>query len=112
MNLAPTPVHDFIDVEDVVEGIINLSQHSARGIYELGTGRETSNNEVKIIVEEITGKKANVNIVGELRDYDIDHDWVSLNYKARGYGWLAKKTLEQSIKEQVDYVKRTGKKSN
>ena len=104
VNFVPEPAHDFIDVEDVVAGIINLSSHRARGIFELGSGRKYTNRQVLEIVEKVTGKKANVNIVGQLRLYDND-DWVSSNFRARSYGWLPKKTLEQSITEQVkDYL--------
>lgn len=105
VNLDPKPTHDFIDVEDVVEGMINLSSNSAKGIYQLGTGVKTSNGEVLKLVEGATGKKIKVNIVSNLRPYD-NEDWVSNNFKARSYGWLPKKTLKQSIEEMVDAYKR------
>jgi UDP-glucose 4-epimerase len=100
INFVPGPKHDFIDVEDVVDGIINLSSHSARGIYELGTGKSYSNQEVLDIVEKATGKKANVNIVSTMRPYDTQ-EWVSTNFRSRSFGWYPKKTLEQSIVEMV-----------
>lgn len=100
INFVPEPTHDFIDVTDVVDGILNLSSHSAKGIFELGNGRQYTNYEVLEIVEKVTGKKANVNLSARLRDYD-NESWISTNFKSRGYGWLAKKTLEQSIKEMV-----------
>lgn len=101
MDFVPEPIHDFIDVEDVVSGILNLSTHGAKGIFELGSGVSHTNQEVLELVEKITGKKANINRVSQLRDYD-NKDWVSQNYRARMYGWLAKKTLEQSITEMVE----------
>lgn len=100
VNFVPEPTHDFIDVEDVVDGIINLSQNKAKGIFELGTGISTTNAEVLRLVEEATGKKANINVVKSLRDYD-NEQWVSKNYKSRGWGWIPKKSLKQSISEQV-----------
>jgi nucleoside-diphosphate-sugar epimerase len=102
MNFVKEPCHDFIDVSDVVSGMINLSQNSAGGIFELGSGVSTSNQQVLEIVEKVTGKKANVNIVGSMRQYDTKN-WVSQNYRARSFGWLPKKTLEQSITEMVEY---------
>lgn len=100
VNFVPSPVHDFIDVSDIISGILNLSQHSAKGIFELGTGKQYTNQQVLEIVEKATGKKANINIVDRLRDYD-NENWRSINYRARSYGWLPKKSLEQSIKEMV-----------
>lgn len=103
--LDKTPVHDFIDVEDVVAAIKNLSDNGLKGVFEIGTGHKYTNENVLRLVEKVTGKKANVKEVGKLRDYDNDK-WVSNNFRARGWGWMPTKTLEQSIKEMVeDYVK-------
>ena len=90
VNFVPNSVHDFIDVEDVVDGILNLSDNRARGIFELGSGIKYTNQEVLKIVEKATGKKANINVVNSLRSYD-NMDWVSQNFKARGYGWVPKR---------------------
>lgn len=105
VNFVPEPTHDFIDVEDVVAGILNLSRLGTRGIFELGSGKKYSNQEVLNLVELVTGKKANINKVNRIRAYD-NANWVSNNFRARGYGWLPQKSLERSIKEMVkEYVK-------
>lgn len=100
VNLVPDATHDFIDVEDVVNGILSLSEHRAKGVFELGTGVKHSNLQVLRLVEKVTGKKVNVNFIDGLRPYD-NEDWVSTNFKARGFGWLPMKSLEQSITEMV-----------
>ncbi len=109
VNFTPSPSHDFIDVEDLVSGVLTLVSHRARGIFELGTGQKYTNQQVLEIVERLTGKKANINLVEKLRDYDNDN-WVSTNFRARGYGWMPKKTLEQSIGEQIKDFEETKKK--
>jgi len=101
MPFVPDATHDYIDVEDVVDGMLTLSRRHAKGIFELGTGKSYSNQEVREIVEEATGKKANVYLVKNMRSYDSE-DWVSKNFSARAYGWEPKKTLKQSIKEMVE----------
>lgn len=98
MDFVAEPVHDYINVNDVAEGIISLAQHSARGIFELGTGVSTSNQQVLNLIEKRLGKKANINKVQSMRDYD-NEEWVSTNFKSRIYGWLPKKSLEQTIDE-------------
>lgn len=103
INFVPNAVHDWIDVDDLVEGIISLSEHGARGIYQLGTGKGTTNQEVLNLVEEVTGNKIKINIVDRMRAYD-NQEWVSNNYKARGFGWLPKKTLKDSIKEMYESI--------
>lgn len=100
INLVPNATHDFIDVEDVVSGTLDLSQHGARGIYQLGTGIKTTNLEVLRLVEKVTGKPILYKEISSMRAYDNDN-WVSNNFKARSYGWLPKITLEQSIERMV-----------
>ena len=102
VNFVPGPSHDYIDIADVIEGVMALSSRGVRGIFELGTGRSYTNQEVLDIVEEETGKKANINIVNQMRNYDYDN-WVSNNYKARGYGWLPKVELRTSIRNIIAY---------
>lgn len=100
VNFVPTATHDYIDVQDVVSAIIQLSKRSVHGIFELGLGNMVSNQEVLELVEKTTRKKANINIVESLRPYD-NTDWFSTNYKARSWGWLPKVTLKDSIKSMV-----------
>lgn len=104
MDFVEEPVHDFIDVEDVVSGILALSKNRQKGIFELGTGVATSNLEVLHTVEQVTGKKANVRRVKNMRTYDYT-DWFSVNFKARSYGWMPKKTLKDSVTEMVEAYK-------
>lgn len=106
MNFVPEPVHDFIDVEDLVDGIFFLRDRKAKGIFELGNGEQYSNQEVREIVEDVTGKKANVKEVRNMRGYDTT-DWMSRNPRAKNMGWMPKKTLRQSIEEMVEDYERT-----
>ncbi len=105
LNFVPEPTHDFIDVQDVAGALIHASEHSLRGIFEVGTGKQYTNQEVLKLVEKITKKKANINITTSLRPYDTKN-WFSTNYKLRGWGWFPKKTLEQSILEMVKVYER------
>lgn len=100
MNFVKDSTHDFIDVEDVVDGILNLSQNGARGIFELGTGKSYTNDQIRMLVEKVTQKKANINLVKSLRDYDTDN-WESTNFRSRSWGWQPRKTITDSIKEMI-----------
>ncbi len=97
MEFVPDATHDYIDVEDVITGLMILSKIEARGIYEFGNRLAISNEEVRRLVEEITGLKANIVSVTGMREYD-NHDWcckVPNNY------WQPTKSLRQSITEMV-----------
>jgi nucleoside-diphosphate-sugar epimerase len=101
MPFVSSPTHDYINVDDLTDGIINLSNNKAQGIFELGTGIATTNREVLNIVEALTHKKANVEDVGSLRAYDSEL-WISQNFSSWKYGWKPKKSLELSILEMID----------
>lgn len=103
MDFVPGATHDFIDVDDVVAALQNLTDHKLHGIFELGWGKQYTNQQVLKLVEKITGKKANIHVVDSMRSYD-NPKWVSTNFKSRSWGWLPTKSLEQSITEMVkDY---------
>jgi len=108
VDFVPEPRHDYIDVQDVVSGILKLSTAKARGIFELGNSFPVSNAEVLKLVEETTDRKVNISLVDSIRSYDSD-DWYSRNYKLKNlYNWIPCISLRQSIKAMVeDYVKRT-----
>ncbi len=100
------PVHDFVFVEDVVDGIIKLSQKSAKGIFQLGTGIKTSNQKVLELVQKCTGCKAHVRLVESMRPYDNKH-WKANNMTAKKLGWnyiSFDKGLKITIK---DYIKNS-----
>ena len=109
MNFVGEPVHDYIFIDDVVDGIISLSEHGARGIYQLGTSVQTTNQQVLSLIEEISGKKAKINKVDSMRAYD-NKDWASYNFKARSFGWLPKVKLREGLEKVVaDYIKNPDK---
>jgi len=94
-----SPRHDYIDVEDVIDGLLTLSRAGAKGIYELGTGKSYSNLEVLHIIEKITGKKANIK-PGKARAYD-SKDWVSRDLSARKYHWAPKIKFRETLDKMV-----------
>ena len=99
MTFNPYPVHDFVDVEDVVDGLITLAGKQFTGIIEFGNGRPVTNQEVREIVEKTCGKKANAKVVSDkLREYD-NASWYCQN---RHPLWQPKKSLEQSVNEMVE----------
>ncbi len=103
MPFVPTPTHDFIDVDMVVKAIpFCLYLEEAINV---SSGITHTNEQVRKLVEHITGKKANVEIVDRLRDYDTKH-WLVDNSRLRELGFSPSKTLLQTIEEMVDDAKQ------
>ncbi len=105
MEFVGTPKHDYIDVQDVVSGILSLSKAHAKGIFELGTGKSYSNQQILKLVERLTGKKANIR-PGKAMIYDTKN-WVSRDFGARDYNWAPKIKLEKTLREMVNSYEKT-----
>lgn len=103
IDFVGKPKHDFVDVNDVVRGILYLSDRQKKGIYEIGNGKCYSNQHVLELVEKITKSKANITAVESMRPYDTKK-WKAT--KAQWFKTLKPITLEQSI---INMVKAHGK---
>ncbi len=98
MDFVPDATHDFIDVEDVVNGMMILSKIGARGVHEFGNGIAIPNEEVRRMVEDVTGRKANISRLDyRMRHYDNPNWCCSKKSKY----WQPTKSLRQSITEMV-----------
>lgn len=106
MNFVPDSAHDYIGVEDLCDAIIDLTPFidKLKGqVIDIGTGKSTTNDEVRKIVEKVTGKKAIIKIVNSMRPYDTK-DWkadmVILDY----LGWKPQQSLEEIIRAMVNVI--------
>jgi nucleoside-diphosphate-sugar epimerase len=104
MPFVPKPVHDFIDVEDLVDALLIIAKKGQfKGeVYEVGTGHETSNEEILKVVEKISGRKANLEIVDSMREYD-NKSWRANPERIISLGWKPKRSLEDTIGRMYKY---------
>lgn len=105
MDFVPDATHDFVDVEDVVNGLLFLSEKRLTGIFELGSGKSVTNDEVRHLVETVCGRPANIREVKQLRAYDTP-DWCCRDDTARKIGWEPHKRLVTSIREMVEVYRK------
>ena len=100
------PKHDFISYDDFIDALLLIKDKGElkSEIYEIGSGKEYTNEEVKNLVEKTTGKKANIEIVDNLRQYDSER-WRAPHSAIYRLGWKPKQSLEQII-EQMVYAKK------
>lgn len=104
MSFVSEPCHDFIDVFDFVHGLLYVSSNVNKfkgKVVNISFGRSYSNQEVLELVEESTGKKANVKIMESMRSYDTPEWEVSDDLP-----FIPKKTLGQIIKEMVEHERK------
>lgn len=97
INLAPG-VHDFIHIDDFVNGLIALMNHPKPGeVFNFGSGLQLGNSDVVEIVEAITNKPILRNLVNKMHEYDTT-TWVADISKAKSLGWEPKISFQEGLK--------------
>lgn len=104
MEFVGKPTHDFISVHDFVEAVILMSKNASKlkgKTLNISTGYSTSNNDIRQMVENSSGYKANLKIVKSLRKYDTDKWIVKPAPELKKLGWKIKVSLLEAIEEMV-----------
>jgi nucleoside-diphosphate-sugar epimerase len=91
IELDPTPVHDWVYIGQFVDEL--LANLDKTGVLEIGTGVQTSNQEIVDMLEKISGKKAKIKLVKGLREYDSTN-WKSKEVKNSNLEEGLRKTYE------------------
>jgi UDP-glucose 4-epimerase len=87
---------DFIFVGDVVRGVLAAIEH-AGGVYNIGTGIETSVNELHAACRRVTGVDRKPDYAAE-RPGEIQRSVTDPGLAARELGWRAEASLEEGLK--------------
>ena len=99
MTLSDTPVHDWIYVDDLIDGILLVAEKAwnLRGsAINLGTGRQVDNRFIYEILKGLTGSEGHVKHIEDGRDYDLKL-WKSESSSLRAFGWTPLVGLEQGL---------------
>lgn len=95
---------DFTYVTDVAEALVMSAEAKfPSGVYDLGTGTATSLNELIGVLERLLNKKIKVEYtnqtVGDPKRNELNVSKIAM------YGWKAKTSLEEGIKELIRQIK-------
>lgn len=95
------PQRDYIHVEDVADALIFLAQHAPVGhsTWNVGTGIGTTVQELVNLVEQLSGRPV---LLTPGRGRSDDGHLVSDPSTLRAFGWEAKHTLRDAVREVVD----------
>ena len=101
-------VHDWIFVDDFVDGMVVVSKNAASfsgEVINIGNGIQYTNAEVVRAIEQVTGKKVKIKIADKLRAYDTETVWVADNILLLGLGWQPHYDLLEGIKKTIDAIR-------
>jgi len=79
--LSPEATHDYVWIKDVVDTYLKALEQIDKfkgKIIDIGTGKPISNSSIVVMIEHVTGKKANISRLEQLRFYDMKN-WKSDN---------------------------------
>jgi len=99
--------HDWVNVVDVVRAIKFFSKKNLPGeIINIGTGIQTSNEEVVKMVEKICKKKVKIRNRYPPKP-DESPVWVADISKAKKLGWKPTVSLEKGLRRAINDAKKT-----
>ncbi|AFZ70797.1 nucleoside-diphosphate-sugar epimerase [Caldisphaera lagunensis DSM 15908] len=97
---------DFIYVKDVVNAFLNAIKYKANGIYNIGTGKETSIKQLLNIIENILNVYIEP-IYDEPRKNDIRFSVADIEKAKNDLNWEPKIDLNEGLKKTIDFIKST-----
>ncbi len=64
-------VRDYLYISDLITALLKCVENDVSGVYNLGSGQGTALTEVLSIIEEVSGRRANVRFLPP-REFDVD----------------------------------------
>ena len=95
-------VRDYIFVNDVVRALIAGAEEreTENKVFNIGTGRGTSLNELVDVVERATGRRAQ-RIYMPGRSFDIHENVLDTTRASRELGWTAQVSLDEGMRKTL-----------
>ena len=98
-----TQTRDYIYIEDVVEANV-LALNGKEGVYNIGTGKETSVNELINVFSNVLGKEIKPEYVlpriGEVHRISLDADMAK-----KELGFVPKSSIEEGIRKTIEWYR-------
>jgi UDP-glucose 4-epimerase len=104
INGDGTQTRDYIFVDDVVRANMLAIQHPVTDIFNVGTGSETTVNELFTRIQHFTGAKVEA-IHGPVKQGEQLRSVLSYDKLHTAYGWSPSVTLREGLQRTVDYFR-------
>ena len=98
-------VRDYIFIDDVVKGIIKISDNAKTGIYNLGSGEGKSINDIIKAIEETLNVSIEINHI-DTRGVDADKNVLDMTKYNLSLGKDNITTLHDGISKTVEFLKK------
>ncbi|MFH1867231.1 MAG: NAD-dependent epimerase/dehydratase family protein [Patescibacteria group bacterium] len=96
---------DFVYVGDTVRGIIKIMEQG-RGIYNIGTGQETSIKELAVLLGKIVGQPPRIKHDPPRSEAELERSILDIRLIKEKLGWRPQIKLEDGLAKTVDWFKQ------
>jgi UDP-glucose 4-epimerase len=96
---------DFVYVADVVESVLAAGERREGGVYNVGTGVETSVAELHSLCSKVTGSEREP-LLAPPRAGDARRSVLDPSHAAAGLGWSARTSLERGIALTWEWLRK------
>lgn len=98
-------IRDYLFIDDLVEGISRAAAYRGEErIFNLGSGRGYSLNDLVAIIAAVTGRSVPVNYLGG-RNFDIPEIILDIGRAGRELGWAPQTAIETGIRQTWEFVR-------
>jgi len=98
---------DFVFVDDIVEAHLAVMGKDVQGTYNVGTGEETTINELFRVIADLTSPQCK-ELHGPAKKGEQQRSVVDAAKLRRELGWEPKVSLREGLSRTVDYFRGTG----
>jgi UDP-glucose 4-epimerase len=108
INGTGKQTRDFVYVDDVVEALMVTLGEDVQGIFNVGTGQETTVNEVYGIIKELT-KSSCKDLFGAAKKGEQFRSVLDVMKLRERFDWDPRVSLAEGLKMTVDFFQAQGK---
>ena len=102
INGTGKQTRDFVYVDDVVEAIMTTIGEDVQGIYNVGTGRESTVNECYGIIKELSASSCK-DLYGAAKKGEQLRSVVDVTKLKDSFGWEPQVSLADGLKQTVEF---------
>jgi len=100
---------DFIYVEDVVQANLKALESNCQGIFNIGSGRRTTVNELAHLIGKLLRREVRT-VHLEAREGDVKDSLSDIGKASRAFGFAPKYDIEDGLRATIDWYARKGQK--
>jgi UDP-glucose 4-epimerase len=105
INGTGRQTRDFVFVEDVVDANMAVLHSGAEGVFNVGTGRETSVNDLCALLKRVTGIEVREQHGPEVAG-EVPRSCLDASRLRKATDWVPKVSLEEGLQRTVDYFRQ------